>query len=180
MGNIVTANFSKGRLYQTNAIYQYNSGMVLKFKGLTLPDTYRVDFSNTLHGTSKTMIGNENGVTIPDEYLKPGTMVYAWIVLNSGESGVVTEYQVNIPIDQRAKPTDVEPSENQQGVIDQLIGEMNSAVEKTEENVKHYPKIVDGYWYSWNAETDDFVNTGFKATGQNITVNNTTLVVEPI
>lgn len=32
--------------------------------------------------------------------------------------------------------------------------------------VTHYPKIVDGYWYVWNAETETWVNTGIRAEGQ--------------
>ena len=35
-----------------------------------------------------------------------------------------------------------------------------------EEAVAHYPKIENDYWYVWDTEADDFVNTGIKAEGE--------------
>lgn len=36
---------------------------------------------------------------------------------------------------------------------------------RAEEAVEHYPKIVDGYWYVWDVQTEAWVNTGAKAQG---------------
>jgi len=41
-----------------------------------------------------------------------------------------------------------------------------AAQEAAETAVTHYPKIVDGYWYVWNAETETWVNTGIRAEGR--------------
>ena len=101
MSNIITANFRFGRTCTTPTVFQYNVGMILRFKGVALPDTYRVDFSNSLHGTSKSMIGNADGVEIPYEYFVPGNRIYAWIVLSTGENDAITEYQIEIPISAR-------------------------------------------------------------------------------
>lgn len=56
------------------------------------------------------MIGNADGVEIPYEYFVPGNRIYAWIVLSSGANDAITEYQVEIPISSRAKPTDEAPT----------------------------------------------------------------------
>ena len=32
-------------------------------------------------------------------------------------------------------------------------------------NVTHYPKVVDGYWYVWDASNDEYVNTNVDARG---------------
>lgn len=41
------------------------------------------------------------------------------------------------------------------------------AAGEAKDAVTHYPKIVDGYWYVWNSETETWVNTGIRAEGQN-------------
>ena len=132
MNNIVFANLGYGNKTTTPTVFQYNMGMMLRFKNVTLPETYRVDFSNSLHGTSKAMIGGANGVEIPYEYFVPGNHIYAWIVLSTGENDAITEYQIEIPIDPRAKPTDVTPTPSQQSAIDQAIAALNDGVERAE------------------------------------------------
>lgn len=173
MSNIVTANFAKGRTCVTARVFQYNAGMMLRFKNVDLPDNYRVDFANGLNGTSTSVIGNRDGVEIPYQYFIPGTSIYAWIVLNTGENDAVTQYQAEIPIDPRAKPAQIPMTIAQETAINQLLYLMQS-------NVEHYPKIIDDYWYAWDAETQEFINTGVRASGDSITVEGTTLVIEPM
>lgn len=132
MGIFVTANFAKGRVCVTPSVFQYNAGMKLRFMGAALPDTYRVDFSNTLHGKSKPMIGNADGVEIPYEYFIPGQSIYAWIVVSFGEGGTITEYQATIPVSPRAKPTNETPMPTQQSAIDQAIAALNEGVTRAE------------------------------------------------
>lgn len=130
MGNIVTASFTKGRIYTAPSVFQYNVGMKLRFKGIELPGTYRVDFSNTLRGASKAMLGDADGVEIPYEYFVPGSSIYAWIVLSAGENNAITEYQAEIPISPRAKPTDETPFPSQKSAIDQAIAALNAAADR--------------------------------------------------
>ena len=52
-------------------------------------------------------------------------------------------------------------------IISGAITELNKAIKKTDENVKHYPEIRDGFWYVWDAQISDFVNTGVSASGGN-------------
>lgn len=150
MSNIITANLARGRKVVTQEVFQWDSGQLLKFIGIDLPPSYRVDFSNTIRGTSKSQLGDENGVTIPDEFFLPGQMIYAWIVFTPNENSSETEYQVSVPISPRARPTGLTPSPHQGSIIDQSIAALNEA-----------------------AET-------FKTYATDITVDNTTLVIEKV
>ena len=134
MGYIITANLAKGRKVITEPVFRWNHGMVLKFIGVTLPDNYRVDFSNTLNGMAKSQMGTaENGVIIPDEYFMPGQTIFAWVVLSPTENSAITEFQVSIPIDPKAKATGIDPAPQQESVIDQAINALNEAEETLRE-----------------------------------------------
>lgn len=132
--NIVTAAFGGSKVVRTRALYQWDYGQVLQFSGLDLPDAYTVHFSNVgVGGTAKTMVGNADGVTIPDEYLTTGQTVYAWVYLHTGDADGETVYAVIIPVTARPKPTEDEPTPVQQGAIDQAIASLNAGVEAAQE-----------------------------------------------
>lgn len=53
----------------TSPLYQYDYGQVLIIKGVTLPSSYEVLFGQS--GTElKPVLGDESGVSIPDEFLQ--------------------------------------------------------------------------------------------------------------
>ena len=132
--NTVTAAFGASKVVRTRALYQWDYGQILRFAGLDLPDAYTVHFSNQgVGGEAKTMVGNSDGVDIPDEYLTTGQAVYAWVFLHAGEDDGETVYAVVIPVVARPKPTEDEPTPQQQGVIDQAIAALNAGVEAAEE-----------------------------------------------
>lgn len=118
-------------------MYQWDYGQILQFEGLDLPSAYTVHFSNVgVGGTAKTMVGNADGVDIPDEYLTTGQTVYAWVYLHAGEDDGETAYAVVIPVTKRPHPTEDEPTPVQQGVVDQAIAALNAAVEQTGADVE--------------------------------------------
>ena len=160
MNNIVFANLGYGNKTTTQTVFQYNMGMMLRFKNVTLPETYRVDFSNSLHGTSKAMIGGADGVEIPYEYFVPGSHIYAWIVLSTGENDAITEYQIEIPIDPRAKPTDEKPTPSQQSAIDQTISALNSGVERAETAAENAEKAVENVQETVDAALQEAKESG--------------------
>lgn len=167
MSNIITVDLSRGRKVETSTVFQWNHGMTLRFIRATLPENFRVDFSNSTRGKAKSMIGSaSNGVVIPDEYFMPGSTIYAWIVLFPTENSAVAEWQISIPIDPKAKDTDEEPNPQQESVIDQAINALNTAVAEAQEAITHYPKVVDGYWYVWDVTAGEYVTTGVKSTGE--------------
>ena len=129
--NIITANLSHGKTYVTASRYMEDYGQVLKIEGIDLPSVYQVDFSNNLmRGTSMTVLGNADGVAIPDEYISTGRDVYAFLYL-TGDSWGRTIATIRIPNKTRPTRTNAIPTPTQQGIIDQTIAALNDAVEST-------------------------------------------------
>ena len=148
-------------------LYQYDYGQKLILTGIELPVSYEVHFSNTENGASKTSIGDSTGVMIPDEYLTSGEPVYVWVFLHTGNNDGETEYKGVIYVYKRSRPSDTPPTPEQQSVITQTIAALNKAVAQADADVEHYPKIVDGYWYFWDEEQQQWVSSGEKAQGEN-------------
>lgn len=142
--NVVRAQFYSGRIAQTESIHQWDYGQILQFVGLDLPASYAVHFSNSsIGGESKTQIGGPDGVSIPDEYLTTGLPVNAWIFLHAGEDDGETVYSVKIPVIRRPKPTDEEPTPQEQSVIDQAITALNAGVEHVNEALETVQETVN-------------------------------------
>lgn len=134
MSNIVTAVFSPGcrETLIEDGIFQWDYGQVLQFVGIDLPDTYEVHFANPGSPEAAPQIGGASGVNIPDAVLTSGGPVNAWVFLHTGEDDGETVYQVTIPVIQRPKPGDEEPSPVEQSVITQAIAALNSGVTRAE------------------------------------------------
>lgn len=131
--NTVYADLSIRNTATTNPLWQWDYGQILKINGLDLPEAYQVHFSNDhVCGTSITMIGDADGVLIPDELLQTGMYVYAFIYLHEGDSDGETEYKITIPVSRRPQPSDEEPTPIEQSAIDQAIAALNAAVNKAE------------------------------------------------
>lgn len=141
---ILTANFRLSRRVKTASLYQYDYGQVLRFLGICLPDVYEVHFSNADGGgTAYTVLGNADGVMIPDALLATGNTVHAWIFLHDAQTDGETEYKVEIPVIRRPKVTDAEPTPVQQDVITQAIAALNAGVETVEEAVAGVGEAID-------------------------------------
>lgn len=129
--NTITADLSRGKTYVTASRYMEDYGQVLKIEGMDLPSVYQVDFSNNLmRGTSMTVLGNADGVAIPDEYISTGRDVYAFLYL-TGDMWGRTIATIRIPNKTRPKRTSEIPTPTQQSVIDATIAALNDAVEST-------------------------------------------------
>jgi len=153
------------RIAYTAPLWRYDYGQELTIEGLDLPSYFEVHFSNALHGNSKTSVYSDGSCIIPDEYLQNSGTVYAWIYLHDTNDDGETEYQIVTQVRERAKPTNAEPTPVQQDTIEQTIAALENAVEECEDNVSHYPKIENGYWYVWDAVNGEWVNTDVPATG---------------
>ena len=132
--NIVLAQFTgRSTAVTVRSLYQWDYGMILTFAGLDLPQAYTVHFANSATGGQAVqMVGGADGVAIPDALLKTGLPVYAFVFLHSGEDDGETVYTVMIPVIKRPEPTDIEPTPEQQSVIDQTIAALNEAVDDAE------------------------------------------------
>ena len=142
--SIVTAVFGGFKITRTRNLWQWDYGMTLVFKGLSLPEYYTVHFANQpMNGTAKKQLGGDQGVIIPDEYLATGLYVYAWVYLHEGETDGETVYMVEIPVKKRPQPTEEAPTPVQQGLIEQAIAALNAGVEDVQEAVEGVQHAID-------------------------------------
>ena len=112
---------------------QNDYGQKLLFADLDLPDAYEVFFSNIqAGGTAKPQIGDSTGVTIPDEYINGGNVIFAWLFLHAGEDDGRTMRTVSIPVTAASRHVETPPTPAQQGVIDQAIAALNAGVDAAE------------------------------------------------
>ena len=132
---LIRAVVGSGRYTETAAITKEDYGRILKIEGIELPETYEIDFSNDRkEGTSVTMIGNADGVLIPQQFIKSGKDIYAFYY-HVGENFGKTTYIFHIPNRVRPDRTNEQPEPEQQSVIDQAISELNEAVAQTAQDV---------------------------------------------
>lgn len=130
--NEIVMHLAHGRINRTGNLFQYDYGQKLVFLGVTLPLAYEVHFSNDEHGQSKTMIGDQTGVDIPDEFLLSGADIHVWVYLHESQDDGETVYHGIIGVIKRAKPTNQEPTPVQQSEIDQAIAALNAGVTEVE------------------------------------------------
>ncbi len=82
---VVFANGGTMATTQT-ALWQYDYGQILVIQGVQLPTSYEVQFCNTGDDTTITSVGDANGVVIPDQFLRSGETIYAYIYLHTGNA----------------------------------------------------------------------------------------------
>lgn len=130
MANTVSVTISDALFYKTDPVFQYNEGdQLLVIEGITLPASYRVDFSNHIDNyMAYTVTGDADGAVIPPEILANGNTIYAFYVDESGDT-VTTQYRIEIPVIRRPMPEDYVPSPSSHGIINQLtqdVGDLKS------------------------------------------------------
>ena len=138
MRNVISVDLSgTSKKAHTKYIYQYDYGAILQIAGIDLPFAFEADFANVPdHGQSKTQIGQNNQVTVPDEYTQSGQPIYVWIFLHEGETDGETVYMITIPVKARTERTSEEPTPVQVDLITQAIGALSAAVEQTGADVQ--------------------------------------------
>ena len=123
---VIDVYFGGSKYARTAHRYQWDKGQRLVFHGITLPPAYRVDFSNDpSSGTSISMLGNSEGVDVPNSLFEDGRNVFAWLVLSDGGDDERTVYVAETPVKKRPKPEDVEPTDEEKSIIQQAIEALN-------------------------------------------------------
>lgn len=160
---ITTADLSSGcrEIPAKESIAQWDQGQILKLSGIELPPAYQVEFCNPGDAETVTMIGNADGVEIPDALLETGKTIIAYLVLHDTESDRESEYWVTILVKPRPKPGDVTPDPGEQTVIDQLIAALDAGVEAAETAQRRAEDAQQ------NSETDALKSEGYAAGTQN-------------
>ena len=141
--NVIKASVGRNRYTITAPLVKEDYGIVLQIEGINLPEVYQVDFSNSeFFGRSVTMIGNADGVLIPQQFIKSGKDVFAFYY-HVGNNFGRTLYKFRIPNRIRPERTNETPEPEEQSVIDQTISALNTAVETTTENAESAKSDAD-------------------------------------
>lgn len=166
--NTVTAVAGDKLYIKTDSVFQYDYGLKLVIDGIQLPETYDVHFGNTDSAAAKTVTGDATGVDIPDEYLRSGEDIHAYMYLkNEGEYGY-TVYHIHIPVVDRAAIDTEAITPIQHTYVEDALATIAEDLEKTNQNVLNYPYINEhSYWMVYDANQEKFVNTGVKAKADN-------------
>lgn len=166
--NIITAHVGEKTYVKTDPAFQYDYGLILIIDGVVLPEEYDVQFGNTNSAANKTVTGGANGVAIPDEYLRNGEDIHAYLYMHTSEDDGFSVYHIHIPVIGRAAIDEEEITPIEHHAIEEALEALAEAVDETEQNVLKYPYINDEkYWMVYDAEQGEFVNTGVKAQGDN-------------
>lgn len=133
--NVLTAAIGGGcqRATAIPSAVQWDKGQILQFTGVELPFSYQVEFCCVGDATTTPMIGDANGVEIPDALLETGRQIIAYIVLHEGEDDRETEYWITINVKTRPKPEDITLDSAQMSAAEQLLAELDAGVQAAED-----------------------------------------------
>lgn len=167
--NEIHAYFGVQNTTTTAPIKQWAYGQKLIIHDPNLPNVFEAYYSNSKsRGDAKPQIGQDGEVRAPHEYFESGADIYVFLMQHEEETDGRYNKVVHIPITPAPKPVDIDPDPEESLVIGELVDAMNNAVAQCEAYVEHYPTVVDGYWYTWDEATEQFVTTGVPATGNGI------------
>lgn len=155
MSNIIEASF-KNDEYTTIAqrpdrkpIWQWAYGQKLQVKGLDLPAVVEVHIKHSaISEDARVKIGaSENGtmsLNIPNEFMKEHGVVTTYIYCTTPDHGQ-TEYKIQFPISQRAKPEELKDPgdcDNWQDTIE-IINAAADRAEEAEGNAKQHAEDAE-------------------------------------
>ena len=124
-------------------LYQYDYGQRLVFPDLDLPEAYEVHFASDGDAQTITMIGDADGVLVPDQLLQSPGHLKVYIYLHEGEDDGETEFKALIPVIGRPEPSDLEPTPVQQDAITQAIAALNAAVSESSQSASDAAESAD-------------------------------------
>ena len=141
---IITAALNPTGYTVTAPIIKEDYGILLKIEGADLPNAYEVDFSNNeINGSSITVIGNADGVEIPQQLIKSGKSIYAFLYFLGNDYGK-TVYRIKIPNVLRPDRTNEQPTPAQASALDQAINLLNGAVDSIEDMTATAETLAEG------------------------------------
>ena len=118
------------------ARHQYDYGQALSITGITLPDVFEAHFASVDGSQTVTMLGHDGVVEVPDELFLTAKAIICYIYLHDDATDGRTVYTIKIPVKDRPRPSDVEPTPVQQDIITQAIAALNDAVTQTGQDVE--------------------------------------------
>lgn len=136
INNIMNVAFGKAKTTRTRTMYRQDAEQYLKFVGIELPDHYLVDFGFSDTGDTISMVGDTNGVLIPDNLLETPGDLHAWVWVNTGTYGGKTCYHAIIPVQKRGTKTDIQPTPAERQQIEVLVAELGEGVQSAAQSAR--------------------------------------------
>ena len=131
--NIIRVTFETLRKTAVIPKTKLDYGQKLEFINLELPEVFEADFCNAGDEETKTVLGQDGIVQIPDEYLQTGKDILCYLYLHYTPDSGQTQYTVQIPVTTRPDRTEETPTPVEQSLIEQALAALNDAVDRSEE-----------------------------------------------
>lgn len=126
--NIIPAVFGAQRTITLAPRYRYDYGQLLKITGARLPDVYEVHFANEGQTEAMRVLNDGEYVPVPDELFTTGKDILAWIYVHMDEDDGETVYKMRVPVNDRARPEDYQPTPVEIGIVEQAIAALNRSI----------------------------------------------------
>lgn len=167
---IVKVQYEERRSLQPlGAIFQYDTGHYLELVDFpNLPDYFEVQFGLDQYGKTTPQVGHECAVKIPDELVRKGTEIYAWLWVVSENLGL-TKCQIIIPVIPRGEIPCSCPTSEQESAIDQAIIALNDELARLEaaaQAAEEARKAVEAIPDPKNANVGDYLRIGYEGNPQ--------------
>lgn len=127
--NIISIEFGSNIKVTTPAVFQHDTGQILKF--INVPDGVEVQFSNSNSEKTSNRIIQESQVIIPDFLIAEGLEITAYVQYIN-EDSQTTKKKITIPIIPRARPGDIVPEPEEESFRQQVEGIMQETKEIAE------------------------------------------------
>ena len=128
--NIITIEFEEHRRIVAPALFQFNTGQVIKFNDV--PDGAEVQFSIDNSEKTTNKVVKDSQVEIPDFLVAEGLEITAYIQYVN-ETSETTVKIISIPVEARVKQGEVVAPEDEQTFREELQGIMNETKEAAKE-----------------------------------------------
>lgn len=140
--NIISIEFGSNIKVTTPAVFQHDTGQILKF--INVPDGAEVQFSNSNSEKTSNRIIQESQVIIPDFLIAEGLEITAYVQYIN-EDSQTTKKKITIPIIPRARPGDIVPEPEEEAFREQIEGIIQgtyTAAEKAQADVERAKEAV--------------------------------------
>ena len=144
----VDATKANNNYIEVCGLTQWDRGQKIEISGLSLPSAVEIHFASQDGENAKVMVGSSSeGKTtaeIPDELLKQGLAINAYIYLSDSTSGE-TVFIIHLPVVRRAKPNEYVEDPNPENpfgeIVEQIKDYADSAAQSESDAKEHLDKI---------------------------------------
>lgn len=140
--NIISIEFGSNIKVTIPAVFQHDTGQILKF--INVPDGAEVQFSNSNSEKTSNRIIQDSQVIIPDFLIAEGLEITAYVQYIN-EDSQTTKKKIIIPIIPRARPGDIVPEPEEEtfrGQIERIMTDTKELARESQADVERAKEAV--------------------------------------